>query len=104
MLRRGWRQNGGVGVFAAISAIDMVLWDIRGKFFDAPGPTLLGGKRRETLRSYASQHGGWAYGGSGARSGQEPCPVSVVKTPMAPAKAMTAAVAHPMVAAALPLA
>ncbi len=50
-----WGQNGGVVVFAGMSAIDMALWDIKGKFFDVPVHKLLGGKRRDKLRSYASQ-------------------------------------------------
>ncbi|MFF5676079.1 mandelate racemase/muconate lactonizing enzyme family protein [Streptomyces hygroscopicus] len=50
-----WAQNGGLVAFAAISAIDMALWDIKGKFFDVPVHQLLGGKRRDRLRSYASQ-------------------------------------------------
>jgi galactonate dehydratase len=50
-----WGQNGG-GVFtAAMSAIDMAVWDIRGKYFNAPLYTLLGGKMRDNLRTYASQ-------------------------------------------------
>ncbi|WP_329058112.1 mandelate racemase/muconate lactonizing enzyme family protein [Amycolatopsis sp. NBC_01480] len=50
-----WGQNGGVTVFAGISAIDVALWDIKGKYFDVPVHQLLGGKRRDRLRSYASQ-------------------------------------------------
>ncbi|NEU30902.1 mandelate racemase/muconate lactonizing enzyme family protein [bacterium LRH843] len=50
-----WGQNGGPVVFGGISAIDIALWDIKGKFFDVPVSQLLGGKRREKLRSYASQ-------------------------------------------------
>ncbi|KUO73913.1 MAG: hypothetical protein APF77_15595 [Clostridia bacterium BRH_c25] len=50
-----WGQNGGPVVFAGISAIDIALWDIKGKFFDVPIYKLLGGKRREKLRCYASQ-------------------------------------------------
>lgn len=50
-----WGQNGG-GIFtAAMSAIDIALWDIRGKFFGVPISTLLGGKMRSELRAYASQ-------------------------------------------------
>lgn len=50
-----WGQNGG-GVFSAgMSAIDMALWDIRGKYYKAPLYELLGGKYRDSLRTYASQ-------------------------------------------------
>lgn len=50
-----WGQNGG-GVFTAgMSAIDMALWDIKGKFFNVPIYTLLGGKLNDNLRTYASQ-------------------------------------------------
>ena len=55
-----WGQNGGPVIFAAIGAIDMALWDIKGKFFNAPIHQLLGGARRDKLRSYASQlQNGW---------------------------------------------
>ena len=50
-----WGQNGGPVVFSGISAIDIALWDIRGKYFNVPVYKLLGGKRREKLRTYASQ-------------------------------------------------
>lgn len=50
-----WGQNGGPVVFAGISAIDIALWDIKGKFFNVPVYKLLGGKRRDNLRTYASQ-------------------------------------------------
>lgn len=50
-----WGQNGGPIVFAAISAIDIALWDIKGKAFGLPLYRLLGGKFRESLRCYASQ-------------------------------------------------
>ena len=50
-----WGQNGGPVVFSGISAIDVALWDIKGKYFNVPVYKLLGGKRREKLRSYASQ-------------------------------------------------
>ena len=50
-----WGQNGG-GVFTAgMSAIDIALWDIKGKFFGVPVYTLLGGKLNDNLRTYASQ-------------------------------------------------
>jgi galactonate dehydratase len=50
-----WGQNGGPIIFAGISAIDIALWDIKGKYFGVPVSALLGGKRREKLRCYASQ-------------------------------------------------
>ncbi len=43
---------------AAISAIDIALWDIRGRALDQPIWALLGGKTAERLPAYAS--GGWA--------------------------------------------
>lgn len=50
-----WGQNGG-GVFTAgMSAIDIALWDIKGKYFNVPIYTLLGGKLNDNLRTYASQ-------------------------------------------------
>lgn len=53
--RTFWGQNGGPVVFAGISAIDIALWDIKGKHFNVPLYKLLGGKRRDNLRCYASQ-------------------------------------------------
>jgi L-alanine-DL-glutamate epimerase-like enolase superfamily enzyme len=50
-----WGQNGGPVIFAAISAIDIALWDIKGKALGQPVYKLLGGKFREDLRAYASQ-------------------------------------------------
>lgn len=50
-----WGQNGGPIVFAGLSALDIALWDIKGKFYQAPVHALLGGKRRSKLRTYASQ-------------------------------------------------
>ncbi len=50
-----WGQNGG-GVFTAgMSALDIALWDIKGKYFNVPIYTLLGGKLNDNLRTYASQ-------------------------------------------------
>jgi L-alanine-DL-glutamate epimerase-like enolase superfamily enzyme len=56
-----WGQNGGPVTFAGISAIDIALWDIKGKVFNQPVYRLLGGKFREKLRAYASQlQHGWS--------------------------------------------
>ncbi|MCI9331250.1 MAG: mandelate racemase/muconate lactonizing enzyme family protein [Oscillibacter sp.] len=46
--------NGGV-IMAGISGIDIALWDIKGKVFNAPVYKLLGGKTNAKLRAYASQ-------------------------------------------------
>jgi hypothetical protein len=50
-----WGQGGGPIIFAGIAAIDIALWDIKGKFFNQPVYKLLGGKKRDKLRCYASQ-------------------------------------------------
>lgn len=56
-----WGQNGGPVVFSGISALDIALWDIKGKFFNVPLYKLLGGKKRDKLRTYASQlQFGWS--------------------------------------------
>jgi len=55
-----WGPGGGLIVYAAMSAIDMALWDIKGKAYNVPVYELLGGKQRSSLRSYASQlQHGW---------------------------------------------
>jgi galactonate dehydratase len=50
-----WGQGGGTVIFSAISAIDIALWDIKGKALNVPVYELLGGKTRDTIRTYASQ-------------------------------------------------
>lgn len=50
-----WGNGGGTVVYAAMSAIDIALWDIKGKYFNAPVWQLLGGKTNKELRTYASQ-------------------------------------------------
>ncbi len=50
-----WGQNGGPVVFSGIAAIDVALWDIKGKYLNVPCYQLLGGKVRDKLRTYASQ-------------------------------------------------
>ena len=50
-----WGLGGGPVVYGAMSAIDIALWDIKGKYYKAPVYQLLGGKTNEKLRAYASQ-------------------------------------------------
>ncbi|MDR2096554.1 MAG: mandelate racemase/muconate lactonizing enzyme family protein [Treponema sp.] len=50
-----WAINGGPVTFAGISAIDIALWDIKGKFFNQPVYKLLGGKHRDSIRAYVGQ-------------------------------------------------
>jgi len=53
-----WAKGGGPIVFAGISAIEMALWDIKGKAFGAPVWELLGGRTRDEVRVYAN---GWSF-------------------------------------------
>jgi L-alanine-DL-glutamate epimerase-like enolase superfamily enzyme len=56
MLRESfWGLGGGPVLYAAMSAIDTALWDIKGKTFGVPVYQLLGGKTNGKLRTYASQ-------------------------------------------------
>jgi L-alanine-DL-glutamate epimerase-like enolase superfamily enzyme len=50
-----WAQGNGAIVMAAISAIDIAVWDIKAKAANVPLYKLLGGKHRDKLRCYASQ-------------------------------------------------
>ncbi|MBP2636142.1 MAG: dgoD [Firmicutes bacterium] len=50
-----WGQGGGTVVSAGMSAIDIALWDIKGKVLNVPVYELLGGKCRDNVRTYASQ-------------------------------------------------
>lgn len=53
-----WAKGGGPIVFAAISAIEMALWDIKGNVLGVPVYELLGGKVRGEVRVYAN---GWSF-------------------------------------------
>lgn len=50
-----WGMGGGTIVFAGMSAIDIAVWDIKGKALGVPVYKLLGGKTNGRLRAYASQ-------------------------------------------------
>ena len=52
LLYRNGCYRGGPVLMSAISGIDVALWDIKGKFHDAPVHALLGGKVRNKIRSY----------------------------------------------------
>ena len=52
-----WR--GGPVLMSALSAVDMALWDIQGKYFNVPVYRLLGGKVRDRVPCYAN---GWFAG------------------------------------------
>jgi len=49
------RDHGQRGVVVqALSALDIALWDLRGKHFNAPVHQLMGGPVRETVKAYAT--------------------------------------------------
>ena len=41
-------------LLSAISAIDLAIWDLKGQIFDQPVHVLLGGKKRERIKPYAT--------------------------------------------------
>lgn len=46
--------KGGPVLMSAISGIEMAMWDITGKYFNAPVHALMGGKMRDSVRMYAN--------------------------------------------------
>ncbi|NRA89250.1 MAG: galactonate dehydratase, partial [Rhizobiales bacterium] len=52
MIYRNGCYRGGPVLMSALSGIDMALWDIKGKYHDAPVHALLGGSVRNKVRSY----------------------------------------------------
>ncbi len=53
-----WAKGGGPIVYAAISAIEQTLWDIKARALNVPVYELLGGKYRDAVRVYAN---GWSF-------------------------------------------
>lgn len=51
-LYRGAFYRGGAILMSALAGIDQALWDIKGKFFNAPIHQLLGGSCRDKIRVY----------------------------------------------------
>ncbi|MDW7691532.1 galactonate dehydratase [Flammeovirgaceae bacterium SG7u.111] len=52
-LYRGGFYRGGPVFMSALSGIDQALWDIKGKFFNAPIYELMGGKTRDKIQVYS---------------------------------------------------
>jgi galactonate dehydratase len=52
MYRAGFYRGGPI-LMSAIAGIDQALWDIKGKFFNAPVHQLLGGKARDKMKVYS---------------------------------------------------
>ena len=50
---RGGFYRGGPVLMSAISGIDQALWDIKGKFYNAPIYELMGGKARDKMKIYS---------------------------------------------------
>lgn len=58
-----WGYSPGPVIYSAVSAIDVALWDIKGKALNLPVYQLLGGACRDSIRAYASQvQFGWGPG------------------------------------------
>lgn len=53
MMYRAGFYRGGPILMSAIAGIDQALWDIKGKFFNAPIHQLLGGKARDKMKVYS---------------------------------------------------
>ena len=52
IFRAGFYRGGGV-LMSALSGIDQALWDIKGKYFNAPVYQLMGGPCRDNVRVYS---------------------------------------------------
>jgi galactonate dehydratase len=52
MYRAGFYRGGPI-LMSAIAGIDQALWDIKGKYHNAPVHQLLGGKARDSMKVYS---------------------------------------------------
>ena len=66
VLYRGGFYRGGEILMSAISGIDQALWDIKGKYYEAPVYELLGGAVRDKIRVYS-----WIGGDRPAEAGEQ---------------------------------
>jgi len=66
VLYRSAFYRGGPVLMSAISGIDQALWDIKGKYFNAPIYQLIGGKAKDKMRVYS-----WIAGDRPADVGNE---------------------------------
>lgn len=66
VLYRSAFYRGGPVLMSAISGIDQALWDIKGKYYNAPIHQLIGGKAREKVKVYS-----WIAGDRPAEVGKE---------------------------------
>jgi galactonate dehydratase len=64
MYRSGFYRGGPI-LMSAIAGIDQALWDIKGKYFNAPVHQLLGGRVRDSIKVYS-----WIGGDRPAEVGQ----------------------------------
>ena len=55
---RGGFYRGGPILMAAIAGVDQALWDLKGKYYDAPAYELLGGRARDRVQLYRHVNAG----------------------------------------------
>ena len=69
-LTRGGFYRGGAVFASAVAGLDQALWDLRGRWFDAPVHVLLGGPCRDRVRMYTHVWGSDGHTGSPSRAQQ----------------------------------